>query len=295
MPDYAAVNRQALGAGKRRTLITPEGVDLQLSLADGGQRVGAFLLDLTIMVVALILLTLFVGITFAAFGMQAVQFGVIIWLLGFFLLRNFYFILMEMSPRAATFGKRAMGLRVVARSGERLTADRVIARNLMREIEFYLPISFMSYDTAEGAGGGWTLLVGLAWALIFLLFPLFNKDRLRIGDLLAGTWVVNAPSRKLSVDSLNTDAAERHVFQFSEAQLDVYGIYELQTLEQVLRNDQAEAIEAVAATIRGKIGAPDEGFDRDFLTAYYDAMRVRMERGLLFGKRRESKHDAPAR
>src|SRR5688572_33116762 len=115
MPDYAAVNRQALGAGKRRTLITPEGVDLQLSLADGGQRVGAFLLDLTIMVVALILLTLFVGITFAAFGMQAAQFGVIIWLLGFFLLRNFYFIIMEMSPRAATFGKRAMGLRVVAR------------------------------------------------------------------------------------------------------------------------------------------------------------------------------------
>ena len=74
-----------------------------------------------------------------------------IWLLGFFLLRNGYFILMEMGPRAATFGKRASGLRVVARSGERLTADRVIARNLMREIEFYLPSSFLFYDAAEGA------------------------------------------------------------------------------------------------------------------------------------------------
>ena len=30
-----------------------------------------------------------------------------IWLLGFFMLRNGYFILMEMGPRAATFGKRA--------------------------------------------------------------------------------------------------------------------------------------------------------------------------------------------
>ena len=42
------------------------------------------------------------------------QIGRVVWLLGFFLLRNFYFVLMEMGPRAATFGKRAMGLRVVA-------------------------------------------------------------------------------------------------------------------------------------------------------------------------------------
>ena len=40
--------------------------------------------------------------------------------------------------------------RVVARSGERLTADRVIARNLMREIEFYLPVSFVIGALASG-------------------------------------------------------------------------------------------------------------------------------------------------
>ena len=292
MPELAAINRQALGT-RRRTLVTPEGVDLQLSLAEGGQRFGAFFLDLVIIAVTLLLLTIGVGIVIAAFGMQGAQVGVIIWLLGFFLLRNFYFVIMEMSPRAATWGKRWLGLRVVARSGERLTADRVIARNLMREIEFYLPLSFMFYDTAEGAGGVWTVLAGLGWALIFLLFPLFNRDRLRVGDLLAGTWVVQVPRRKLSVDTLDTDAAERRRFDFTDAQLDVYGIYELQTLEQVLRNDQPDAIAAVADTIRGKIGYPDAGFDRDFLVAYYDALRARMERGLLFGKRRETKHDAP--
>ena len=295
MPDYAAVNRQALGAGKRRTLITPEGVDLQLSLADGGQRVGAFFLDAMIMVVTLILVTILVGLILGAFGMGGAQVGAIIWLLGFFLLRNFYFIIMEMGPRAATIGKRAVGLRVVARSGERLTADRVIARNLTREIEIYLPISFLSYNLAEGAAGGWTALAGIGWTLVFVLFPLFNKDRLRVGDLLAGTWVVNAPKRKLSVDSLNTDAAERQLYAFTEEQLDVYGIYELQTLEQVLRNDQPESIAAVADTIRAKIGYADQGFDRDFLVAYYDAIRARMERGLLFGKRREDKFDKSIR
>ena len=289
MAEHAAVARR-FPTGRRRTLVTPEGVDLHLSLAEGGQRVGAFMLDLVIMTGALLLVTVAAFLLIAAVGAQNAQVGGIVWLLGFFLLRNFYFIVMEMGPRAATFGKRAVGLRVVARSGERLTGDRVIARNMMREIEFYLPLSFLTYNLAEGTSGGLTALAGFLWTLLFLLFPLFNKDRLRIGDLLAGTWVVQVPRRKLSVDSLNAEPPQQR-YDFSEAQLDVYGIYELQTLEQVLRDDQPEAIGAVAATIRNKIGAPDDGWDRDFLVAYYDAMRARMERGLLFGKRREDKFD----
>ena len=123
----------------------------------------------------------------------------ILGLLGWFLIRSFYFILLEMGPRAATFGKRACGLRVVARSGERLTADRVIVRNLTREIEFFLPLSFLLEGGGEGVGAGWTL-AGLAWTGVFAFFPLFNKDRMRVGDLLAGTWVIAAPKKELSVD-----------------------------------------------------------------------------------------------
>ncbi|MDQ4087250.1 MAG: RDD family protein [Pseudomonadota bacterium] len=289
MAEQAAVTRRPPDT-RRRTLVTPEGVDLQLSLADGAQRVGAFVLDLIIMFAALILLTVGSLVVLAATGLQGLEVGAVIWLLGFFLLRNFYFILMEMGPRAATFGKRILGLRVVARSGERLTADRVIARNMMREIELYLPLSFLSYNVAEGTAGGWAALAGLGWTGLFLFFPLFNKDRLRVGDLLAGTWVVNVPKRKLGADSLNRQGPAAG-YRFTEAQLDVYGVYELQTLEQVLRDDNPDAIASVADTIRRKIGAPDEGFDRDFLVAYYDAMRARMERGLLFGRRREDKFD----
>jgi hypothetical protein len=44
-------------ATNRRRLVTPEGVDLSLRLATGGQRVWAFLLDLMIMVIAMIALS----------------------------------------------------------------------------------------------------------------------------------------------------------------------------------------------------------------------------------------------
>jgi uncharacterized RDD family membrane protein YckC len=290
----AALQHRASEAAKRRTLVTPEGVDLSLSLADVGQRVGAFLLDLLIMVGILVGLTIGCFVFAFTFGLTSAEIAIVVWLLGFFLLRNFYFVIMEMGPRAATFGKRAAGLRVVARSGERLTADRVIARNMMREIEFYLPLSFLSYNASAGAADGLTSLAGLAWTGLFLFFPKFNRDRMRIGDLLAGTWVVNAPRKKLGADLLNA-VVDREAYDFTDEQLDVYGVYELQTLEQVLRDNRAEAEATVAAAIRVKIGQPwDDVPDHEFLTAYYNAARARMERGLLFGKRRADKFDKGA-
>jgi uncharacterized RDD family membrane protein YckC len=275
---------------RRRSLVTPEGVDLSLRLADMGQRFSAFILDLVIMVLLLIGLALSILLILSATSMAGAEIAAIVWLLGFFLLRNFYFVLMEMGPRAATFGKRAVGLRVVARSGERLTADRVIARNMLREIEFYLPLSFLFYNGAEGNFDGWIALAGLLWTCVFLFFPFFNKDRMRIGDLLAGTWVIAAPKRKLTVDLASSAGAVDH--GFTDAQLDVYGVFEIQTLEQVLRDSRPEALANVAAVIRGKLGIADDGSsDLGFLTAYYNAARARMERGLLFGKRRADKFD----
>ena len=46
MADLALAHREE--AKQRRTLVTPEGVDLSLSLADPWQRVGAFFFDLLV-------------------------------------------------------------------------------------------------------------------------------------------------------------------------------------------------------------------------------------------------------
>jgi uncharacterized RDD family membrane protein YckC len=287
MADYALLHREA-ESKSRRALVTPEGVDLSLRLADAGQRISAFLLDLVFMMLILILATL--GVALIAISGGWWQAAAIIWLLGFFVLRNCYFIIMEMGPRAATFGKRIVGTRVVARSGGRLTADAVIARNLMREIEFYLPLSFLAAGGAAGLAETATVLIGLAWTCIFLFFPLFNRDRLRVGDLLAGTWVISAPKRSLGFDLL-ASARPAARFAFTPEQLDAYGAFELQTLERVLRAGSPEALQTVADSIRAKINAWDNSSDAEFLNAYYEALRVHLERKLLFGKRRLDKHD----
>ena len=134
-------------------------------------------------------------------------------------------------------------------------------------------------------------LAALGWTGLFLFFPMFNKDRMRVGDLLAGTWVISAPRKKLGVDLLDARRRRRARFAFTEAQLDVYGVYELQTLERVLRDGQPEAIATVAHDPRQDRPRRRQGDDHEFLLAYYDAIRARMERGLLFGKRRADKFD----
>ena len=180
-----------------------------------------------------------------------------------------------------------MGLRVVARDGARLTGSAVIARNAMREIEVFLPLSFLGMQAAEGLADTFLVLFALLWSGIFLFFPLFNRDRLRVGDLVGGTWVVRTDKAALTADLVGTTYQPRRTF--SAAALNLYGIYELQTLEEVLRNENPDAIVTVAHAIRSKAGIRDDGDDYAFLSDYYAALCAHLERDLMVGRRRESK------
>lgn len=281
-----------------RAFVTPEGIDLELQIGDAGQRAGAFLMDALIIIGILIGLTIVALLMALGAGASAGQSGVemvaVIWLLGFFVLRNFYFTAFELSARATTPGKRMMGLRVAARDGGRLTAEAVFARNAMRELEVFLPLSILLGQAQDGGVESWMYLLGFLWAGIFVFFPLFNRDRLRVGDLIGGTWVVRSPTRKLARDMADDGSRRLARFEFTPAQVDAYGAKELHVLEDVLRHRDRPTMRTVADRIARKIDwprTPGED-DYDFLSAYYAAVRGRLEQRLLLGVRRRDKHDA---
>lgn len=284
----AAANARLRDAKTRkiRQFITPEGVDLELKIAGSGLRLGALIVDLTLIMVALFAFSLLMS--WVGFGSQS-DLAYVVWMLGFFALRTFWFIGFELGSRAATPGKRMMGIRVVARDGGRLTADAVVARNLIRELELFLPLMMLGNGISEDAVSGWTVAAGLLWSLTLSLFLLFNRDRMRMGDLIAGTWVVMAQRVKLDAD-IGVSGEAAAVMSFSDTELAVYGIFELQELERVLRGRDPRAMREVADTIRGKIGRPVAEEDDVFLLSYYRQLKARLERKLLFGKRREDKY-----
>jgi uncharacterized RDD family membrane protein YckC len=276
----------------RRTFITPEGVDLRLDLAGAGERAAAFLIDATIIIAALIALTLLAALVAHVIGGHGSDDSVfMIWLIGFFVLRNGWFTLFESGRRGATPGKRLVGLRVVARDGARLTGAAVIVRNAMREIEVFLPLTFLATASAQNTADTFMTVFTLSWAGVFALFPLFNRDRLRIGDLLAGTWVVHNVRAQLAADLAAPRTLEVPRRQFSDATLQLYGIYELQILEDVLRRQDWDAMTLVASSIRRKAELADDG-DNDvegFLQDYYLALCAKLEREVALGVRRQDK------
>jgi len=272
----------------QRRLITPEGIDLKVQLADIGARIGAYFIDQLIINVGLILaffLIIFGGI---AAGPEV---AITVFILINFFVRNFYYMFFEMGPKAATPGKRISKIRVASRTQAQLSANAVFARNALREIEINLPLSFLAM--AGGSVDGWMALLGLIWSSIFLFFPLFNKDRLRAGDLIAGTWVVRAPKPILAPDLAAEKADLDNPYIFTPEHIEAYGVHELHVLENVIRANEQQTVIEVAERIRHKIKW-EKGIseiDLDFLKAYYAALRGRLETRLLFGVRRKDKFD----
>ncbi len=280
-----------------RILVTPEGAEINLRVGSFAERAGAFMIDIAIQWAIMAVTAIGMVIAAASLpttvvrGAAELMFG--LWLVFYFILRNFYFVFFELGRKAATPGKRALGLRVASRDGGQLTGSAVLARNFMREIEFGIPLSFV-LSGGEGVGAVIALL-GVIWSGIFMFFPLFNRDKLRIGDLIAGTWIIHAPKTRLMGDISRTaaDVTRDERFPFTPAQTDAYGIHELHVLEDVLRQSTPEIKAEVAARIRTKIGwAPTTGeTDLAFLEAYYAALRKRLEQRMLFGERKADKFD----
>ena len=276
-----------------RTLVTPEGAEIRLRLASVAERAGALFIDLAIQWAVMVAIWIAFAYVAAGIGFGQMHVAFAFLLVFHFVLRNFYFIFFEIGRKAATPGKRALGLRVASRDGGRLTADAVLARNFMREVEIGLPLQFLFMGGDQV--GAWIALLGLAWSGVFMLFPLFNKDKMRVGDLLAGTWVIKAPKAQLMQDIVSavTSPELGARFAFTPQQVDAYGIHELHVLEDVLRQSAPVVKQQVAARIRAKVGwDPGTGeTDLAFLEAYYAALRKRLEQRMLLGERKSDKYD----
>jgi uncharacterized RDD family membrane protein YckC len=288
-----------------REIVTPEGIPLRFTLARAGDRAAAFVIDMLIQ--GVVVLAISWALKLAVDGEGTWLRAVIVLLT--FLLVNFYFALFEVRWQGATPGKRRIGIRVIDARGGQLETSAVLARNLVRELEVWIPLRLLfASNLVWPEAPAWARLLATGWALVFLFMPVFNKDRLRVGDMIAGTRVVMQPKVVLMPDLIDEAAAAPPIYAaaaaasgkpaayvFSEAQLGIYGIYELQVLEGVLRTkpgdaSHREAVRTVSEKVRHKIRYDAEVVDDErFLRDFYAAQRAHLEQKLLFGQRRQDK------
>ena len=282
--------------GKLLRVVPPEGVPIAFRLASIGARLGAQLIDLLVTFLGAIVLVIAMVYAFDASGSTIGALATLI----FFLVRTPYYVVTEILFDGRTFAKKWLGLRTVSRDGRSLRVYQIVVRNLMREIEFFAPIIYLF----AGANlSPWITLIAGAWIVVLVLVPVLSPLNQRLGDMVAGTAVIEEPKAALLTDmsrSAQGEATER--FPFTTAQLDAYGAYELQVLERLLRPGVNETPEArrrrqatmhdVTGRIATKIGYEEriEGRDAEaFLQAFYRAQRAYLENRKLFGEARADK------
>jgi uncharacterized RDD family membrane protein YckC len=145
----------------RRTIATPEGVQLALPLAGIGTRFMASVIDLTLGFSVAFVATLFAGAVGGAVAAAIVGAATLLAVI------VAYNVVFEVAGGGRTLGHRAAGLRVVTDSGAPVGLRASLIRNTIRIVEiaffFYLP------------------------AIIAILVTRNNQ---RLGDLAAGTLVI---------------------------------------------------------------------------------------------------------
>jgi uncharacterized RDD family membrane protein YckC len=158
---------------RKVTLLTPESVELEFTLAGIGNRGLALLID-SLLVMLAIAFFWFFGTVFAtqlvtqlppsAYGM-AILWLVAIALLGTFLISAGYFVLFETLRQGQTPGKRFAQIRVIRDDGRPVGLTQSVLRALLRPID------------------------DVFWVVGAVLI-LFDQNEKRLGDLVAGTLVI---------------------------------------------------------------------------------------------------------
>lgn len=148
---------------------TPEGTMLTLIPAGIVPRLGAWLIDMVIR--AVIVLIFYLVLVFVG------ESGIGLLLIVYFLVEWFYPVVFEVYRQGQTIGKKRFAIKVCQDDGMPIGWRTSMIRNLLRVADF-VPMMF----------------VGAA------LCMLFNRQSKRLGDMVAGTMVVYVSDDKIDFD-----------------------------------------------------------------------------------------------
>ena len=231
----------------RVTIQTPEGLDLELSLAGVGSRFTAALLDFLIQnAIVIAAVFAFVGIELFAGGVRGLGGGIFALVL-FFVIFG-YDVLFEVFASGRTPGKRATGIRVVQSGGEPVGFLTSAIRNALRLVDF-LPFMYT---------------VGIVSILV-------TRRNQRLGDLAAGTLIVRErrhERRAVAAARAGLAEADAHAAWdvsavTAEEHAAVRSFLERRgELEDAARADVARAL---ADALRAKVVAGRDAGDETFL------------------------------
>jgi len=156
-------------------------IDLEFEASDIGQRIGAWFIDLLVRGAYLCLVLVVVSnVNWPSDGKNIFAFWSIL------IPISFYFLLMEMFMRGQTPGKKAVGIKVVSLLGNPPSFSQHMIRWLFRILE--TPV--------------------IIWGVVPIVSIIRSKYNQRLGDLVAGTIVVNTKNKSKLSDTIFREVSQ---------------------------------------------------------------------------------------
>lgn len=222
-----------------KTIIIPttQNVELEYPIADIGDRIAAFFIDLLVQIGYLILVFLFID----EFQIEpwSSAWGIII-----FLPVALYSIISEVAFSGQTIGKKARNTRVIRFDGSAPSLGDYFIRWLLRVLDIY---------TLYGA--------------IAVLTISINKRGQRLGDLAAGTTVIKQKLVADFDDTIFRDIDEFYELKFP--QIEALSDKDMSILKEVLdaglKSNNPEILKRLATRIKEVSGIKTELRDEAFL------------------------------
>ncbi|MGK7949365.1 MAG: RDD family protein [Xenococcaceae cyanobacterium] len=255
-------------------LQTPESVELEFTLAGIGNRAYALIIDYIILGFTLFLslvLTIFLnyqlnsglGIFLGDLQNKFLQWLWAIEALVAFTIYIGYFVILETIYQGQTPGKKRIKIRVVSDDGKPVKLSQATLRALFRPIDDFF--------------------------FIGVLFIVFGKKEQRIGDLIAGTIVIQDETNLKSADFPISDVAKDLAIQL-RIEADIENLFPedfatirdyLQRRKQMILKYQHQLSRKLASQVREIINLekiPDNYSNNQFLEAVYLAYQQTFSR-----------------
>jgi uncharacterized RDD family membrane protein YckC len=239
-------------------IATPFNIDIEFELAEFHKRLLAYIIDFIVLILYLIsIVYIFLG----SFQLSQASMGFL--LLVIFLPMLFYTLFTELWMNGQTLGKMALQIKVVSLDGGEATLGQYLLRWFLRFYEWGFIILTLFYgDIYKGV-----LMLILGGVTSMIIIAITQKSQ-RLGDLAAGTVVVNTKSKLtindtvfMAIDATNYTVKFPEVMRLSDRDINTIK----NVLTQSANKNNSVMCNKVAQKVKEVLKIETDFQDIDFL------------------------------
>jgi uncharacterized RDD family membrane protein YckC len=240
-------------------IATPFNIDIEFEVAEFHKRLFAYLIDFTLLTLYMIsMFYIFIGSFHLRFGEASLGFM----FLAIFIPMVFYTFLTELWMNGQTIGKKIFKIKVVSLDGGEPMLSQFLLRWFLRFYEWGSILFILFW----GNGSGFLILI--LGSLTSIIIISVTKRNHRLGDLVAGTVVVNTHSKLTVHDTIFMNVTEAgYKVKFPQAMRlsdrDINTIKNV--LTQVYRTNNHQMCNKVAIKVKTVLEINSDMYAVDFL------------------------------